>query len=457
MGTENTRTHDRPGKRAGTRRLWKQDLLEASAWLIAAGTGALFLKSGTALWNTATDVFYSFGRLNGIAAASLVMFQFVLISRTPFVERVFGHDRTAKLHTKLGKVAFLLMLVHVFCITLAYAQWGEIPFIEQFVQHLTNGGWELLAANIGLGLFIVTVGISLKRIRPRWKYENWHAVHLFMYVAIAAVIPHQFLRGPTFYAGGFAWWYWFSLYALSIGLLLTFRLVVPLVQFWRRGLVVREVSSLADGSTSVLIGGRGVAAVRAKPGQFFLWRFLAKGTWFQSHPYSLSRAPGSEGLRITVKPSGDGSSALAKLRPGTRVLAEGPLGVFHHGARVGHRLVLISAGIGITPIRSMLEAVQPGEPCTVIVRARSRREAPLIDEVEVLAAEKGAELFEVFGPRGRSWGTAEWTGGLAQIVPDLAKADVFICGPEAWAREVEEDAREAGVPSKAIHREAFAW
>src|SRR5690606_13979986 len=137
--------------------------------------------------------------------------------------------------------------------------------------------------------------------------------------------------------------------------------------------------------------GRGVHSLRAQPGQLFLWRFLQGQHAFQAHPYSMSAAPG-ETLRITVKPSGDGSSALAKLRPGTRVIAEGPLGIFTHGARTRDALVLVAAGIGITPVRSMLESVEKGDDVTVIVRARSRAGAPLLDEVSTLATLKGATL-----------------------------------------------------------------
>ena len=63
-------------------------------------------------------------------------------------------------------------------------------------------------------------------------------------------------------------------------------------------------------------------------GQFFRWRFLTRGCWWQSHPFSLSAAGNGRWLRITVKIVGQHTADLRDLEPGTRVWAEGPCGRF---------------------------------------------------------------------------------------------------------------------------------
>ena len=443
-----------PSKRAN-RRSWWRDSVEAFAWLTAAGAAAVFLQSGGADWFSPTDVFNSLGRLLGIVAAVLVMMQLVLVSRNPVVERAFGHDRTTTLHTLSGKIAFVAMIAHMTIITLTHGQYDGRSYADQFI-HQMQASWFMLAAVIGFWVFTLAVLVSIKPWRRAWKYQNWHAVHLLMYVAIILVIPHQFLEGSTFRDGGFAWWYWFTLYAIAIASLVVFRVLVPLVQYSKRGLRVQSVQRLDDGSTTVVIGGN-VAAINARAGQFFLWRFLARGHWREAHPYSLSEAPDGSNLRITVKPSGDGSAAVADLKAGTRVMAEGPLGVFHEETRIGSSLVLIAAGIGITPIRSMLADAKADEAITVIVRARSRDEAPLLDEVERLADEKSATLHVIIGERGIGWASAGQPAALSTLVPSVDSADVFICGPKPWADAVEKDAVAAGVRADAIHREKFGW
>ncbi|WP_062460591.1 ferredoxin reductase family protein [Demequina soli] len=439
--------------RRTARRGWWRDGLEAAIYLVAAVGVAFFVASGGLLATAPVDHLYGLGRVAGIVAAVLVLSQITLISRAPYVERVVGHDRAAAVHMRLGKVAFVLMLVHVGLILAMSARYDGRSILAETTA-LWQLGWFIPAAQAGLGLFAIVVATSLVAIRSRWRYERWHAVHLLVYAAIALVVPHQFLEGSTFRSGGAAWWFWLALWALAVGSFVAFRIVRPLWLLGRHDLRVAAVETHPDGSTSVTMRGRGLDRLGARPGQFLLWRFLDRERWTQAHPWSLSRAPRPDALRITVKPSGDASAAVRGLEVGTRVLVEGPLGVFSEVARTASGCVLVASGIGITPVRAMLDEAHPA--CTVVWRVRSRAEAPLLDEVEALAAERGARLVILEGPRGPGWGTAAGET-LAGIVPDVAARDVYVCGPVAWADAVERDARAAGVPAGAIHRERFGW
>ena len=440
-----------PVARARERRA---DALVAILWWAGAIGVAFFIAAGGLTTSSPVDYLYSLGRVAGIVASALVLNQILLISRVPWIERVLGHDRAAATHTRMGKVAFIAMLVHVALILIMTAHYdGRSVFAT--IPALWDLGWFMVAAQVAFGLFALVVATSLVIVRRRWRYESWHAVHLCVYLAIALVIPHQFIEGTTFRSMGAAWWYWLLLYVVTIGSWLTFRVVRPLIRARRYGLEVVEVTKNGDGSTSVVMAGRGIDRLDAQPGQFFLWRFLARGYGTQAHPFSLSRAPGDT-LRITVGASGDFSASLADLPVGTRVLAEGPLGVFTSAARTRAGVVYAAGGIGITPLRSMLEEPHEG-PVDIVLRSHSREASPLHDEVLEFAQLHGATVHEFFGPRGFGWSTAERAVNLAAIVPDLAERDVYICGPVAWANAVEADAIASGVSPDAIHRERFGW
>ena len=440
-----------PVARARERRA---DALVAILWWAGAIGVAFFIAAGGLTTSSPVDYLYSLGRVAGIVASALVLNQILLISRVPWIERVLGHDRAAATHTRMGKVAFIAMLVHVALILIMTAHYdGRSVFAT--IPALWDLGWFMVAAQVAFGLFALVVATSLVIVRRRWRYESWHAVHLCVYLAIALVIPHQFIEGTTFRSMGAAWWYWLLLYVVTIGSWLTFRVVRPLIRARRYGLEVVEVTKNGDGSTSVVMAGRGIDRLDAQPGQFFLWRFLARGYGTQAHPFSLSRAPGDT-LRITVGASGDFSASLADLPVGTRVLAEGPLGVFTSAARTRAGVVYAAGGIGITPLRSMLEEPHAG-PVDIVLRSHSREASPLHDEVLELAQLHGATVHEFFGPRGFGWSTAERAVNLAAIVPDLDERDVYICGPVAWANAVEVDAIASGVSPEAIHRERFGW
>lgn len=436
----------------------RRDAVEAAAWLAGTGAIALALASGTLDVSSPSGLLIAGGRLAGIVASTLIMVQLVLIARIPVVERAVGHDRAARLHGTLGRLGFLVMIAHVALLVAGYALVARIGVITQAWELATAHGGPMTLAWIGAVVLIAVVVTSYAAVRRRWAYESWHAVHVFAYLAVGLSIPHQLTDGSTFMAGGFAWWYWAALWTVAVGGLLVFRVARPLVRMRRHRVRVAATGVLADGSTAIAMTGHRLGRLRARGGQFFLFRFLAPGMWGQAHPYSLSRAPREDWMRITVKPLGEGSAALAGLRPGTRVMVEGPFGLFTDAHRRGSHLVLAGAGIGITPVLALLEDsdVRPGE-CTVIVRAHAERDVPHLDELRSLAVAKGAALHVLVGPRGDGWAPQAAPVGLAQVVAGLAGADVFACGPTGWVSALMDDAARAGVPAERRHSEGFSW
>jgi ferredoxin-NADP reductase len=202
-----------------------------------------------------------------------------------------------------------------------------------------------------------------------------------------------------------------------------------------------------------------------RAGQFFQWRFLDGAGWSRAHPYSLSAVPGRDLLRITVKDLGDGSARVEKLRPGTRVLIEGPFGRLTGDTYAGGPVTLFACGIGITPLLALLQELPyaPGE-ATLVYRARSEADLAFGTELDTLAAERGVRLLFLLGPRGPrgSWlpqGHANLTDveAMLQVAADLSAHHVYICGPDAWTDAVRAAAGEAGVPDERMHTEQFAW
>jgi ferredoxin-NADP reductase len=236
---------------------------------------------------------------------------------------------------------------------------------------------------------------------------------------------------------------------------LFFRVARPLVQAVRFDLRVVEVTHEAPGVVSLRIGGRGLERLGAEAGQFFFWRFLTRGFWSTKHPFSLSEAPNGDSYRITVKALGDHTARMGTLKPGTRIVAEGPFGVFTARARRRDRVLLVAGGIGITPVRALLEELD-GD-VTVVYRVVNEEELLFLDELEGIAARTGARVLTVVGDHrteeGRRLLTVEH---LRELVPDAAERDVFLCGPPAMTDALESTLRAAGVPRSHVHVERFA-
>jgi ferredoxin-NADP reductase len=196
--------------------------------------------------------------------------------------------------------------------------------------------------------------------------------------------------------------------------------------------------------------------LNAKPGQFFLWRFLTRGRWWASHPFSLSAAPDGRSLRITVKALGDFTGRIGSIAPGTRVVAEGPFGTFTTAVRRRDKVALIGGGIGITPIRSLLDEIS-GD-VVAIYRVVSEDDVIFRAELEELARERGIEIFVVAGDHATEEGRRLLSPEhLQELVPDIAERDVYVCGPPAMTSAIERSVRHADVPRRHIHVERFAY
>jgi ferredoxin-NADP reductase len=157
-------------------------------------------------------------------------------------------------------------------------------------------------------------------------------------------------------------------------------------------------------------------------------------------------------MRITVKNLGDNSRDLAQMPIGTPVFIEGPYGRFTAEAAVDHRLLLIGAGVGITPLLGILQDLDEHADVAVLLRGSRQEDLVLTDEITREVDRRDGRVWQAVGPRDRVRITAET---LRQAVPDLPDRDVFLCGPDAFTASVIAECRAAGVPAARIHHESF--
>lgn len=268
---------------------------------------------------------------------------------------------------------------------------------------------------------------------------------------------HQLPTGNDFVVHPVQSAYWISLYVATLAILLAYRVVEPARSAFRHRLRVRSVTAEAPGVTSIEVTGRDLHALGAQAGQFMLWRFITKGRWWQSHPFSLSAIPTGDSLRLTVKAVGDFSSAIGDLEPGTRVLVEGPFGVFTSAARRRSKVVLIAGGIGITPLRTLFEEFSESADVTLVYRVISPSELIFEEELREIERRNGATLHLLIGDHSTSEGaTLLGPANLAKLVPGIADSDVYVCGPAAMMDATRSALDQLGVPEEQIHDERFA-
>jgi predicted ferric reductase len=397
------------------------------------------------------------GELTALLGTYAALVQLLLMSRSPVVERLAGLDRIAHWHRLLGFSCVLLICGHVVLTTAGYALGDGSSFTTEFWTVLTTYPWMLMAAGGTVCLLMVAV-TSVRAARRRMRYETWHFVHLYAYLAIALSLGHELAVGNDLSGDPVARAYWIALYVVVAACVLGFRVGHPLRLALRHRLRVAEVVPEGAGVVSVYIVGRDLDRLRARAGQYFRWRFLAGDGWWRAHPFSLSAAPNPRFLRLTVKAVGDGSHDVHRLVPGTRVIAEGPYGVFTAQRRRRKGVLLIAGGVGITPLRALLEELGGHAPVTLIYRAGSWEDVLFRTEIDELAATRRVTVHYLVGRRGSPelGGDPLSARALRALVPDIRERDVFVCGPAGMVTGVRDSLRTLRVPGAQIHRERFA-
>jgi predicted ferric reductase len=313
--------------------------------------------------------------------------------------------------------------------------------------------WPALAGFILMMLAGVT---SYRKARAKMSYETWWIIHVYTYVAIAAALMHQVLNGQMFVNHPLNRLYWTLLYILMAAAVIIYRFGIPLVRSLRHNLVVEKVVVEGPGLVSVIMRGRNLKKLSAEGGQFFGWRFLTRGHFLMSHPYSLSAAPTDNHLRITIKDLGDHSRAAQFIKKGTRVFVEGPYGAFTAGRATQPHLVMIGGGVGITPIRALMDEFKNGVQMDVFYRVSKKEELILKDELDYLVENSNGmtRVHYMVGSRKQFPMDAEF---LKSYAPRIADSDIYICGPEALVETVRKAAEELGVPKNRFHDEDFAF
>ncbi|WP_027345228.1 ferredoxin reductase family protein [Hamadaea tsunoensis] len=443
-------------------------------WADVAGTfGVGSLVAVTALWVAGGGLqdlggqdngLTSAGRLAGLLSADLMLLQVLMMARIPWLERSYGQDTLARRHRLAGFWSFWLLIAHIVFITFGYWATSPLGLVAETWNLVTTYPGMLLAV-AALAMIIMVVVTSIRAARRRLRYESWHLLHLYAYLGVGLALPHQIWTGTHFVDSAPARYFWITFYCATLAAVLVFRIGLPAWRTLRHRLVVDRVVHEAPGVVSLHIRGNRLTALRVQAGQFFLWRFLDGPGWSRGHPYSLSAAPRADRLRITVKDLGDDSAKAAAIRPGTRIMIEGPYGALTADPASRRPAVLLAAGVGITALRALIDdLVAARRPVTVLYRVGDRDTAVFRTELEAYAESGRLRLLYLTGSRGRrasflpgKFANEGDARALRRLVPDVTASDAYLCGPPEWMSYARHALRSAGVPAEQIKSEEFAW
>lgn len=395
------------------------------------------------------------GQLTGFGCSLAALLAVALMARVPIVTNGIGSDRSVRWHRWAAVATVALLAVHIVAVTVGYAAADKAGIGHEVATLVTTYPW-MLAATVAAVLFFGVTAMSVQRTRRHMRYETWLFAHWYVYPAMFLAFGHEITDGGSFVhatAPTLAWTWLHLVVACALG---WYRVVLPAWQALTHQIVLEDVRHEGKAGVTLTLAGRRLDDYGAHAGQHVRVRFLTRDGWWQSHPFSFSAVPTSTRWRITVAASGDYTSRLQRIRPGTRVVVSGAYGHLTPSRRRADRILLIGGGSGITPLRALLEAFPAGTDVQVVYRASGPKDLMLKHELDALAAERGGEVDYLLGRRHvdpRRDVTSP--GSLRKLVPDAPARDAYVCGRSGFVDAVVGSLRANGVPAHHIHTERF--
>jgi predicted ferric reductase len=410
--------------------------------------GALWWSGSSKLLGTTAGNSIAVGRLMGLIAEYLILVQLTLVGRIKYVEQTYGFDKLNYYHRRLGYYILAAVLIHPSLLIFGYATLTRTSVVGQFITFFKT--WEDVAyAIVALIMICVIVGITV--VRKRFKYETWYFTHLGIYVAIALLFQHQTNFADV--SKGAALWYWLALNYTIFGLVLLYRALRPIYLYYKHRFKVLRIHEEGPGIYSVYINGQNMAHYKFEAGQYANLTFIRKGLWF-THPFSFSQVPNGRDLRFTIKGSGDFTNQIKKIKSGTSVVVEGPLGAFTKRQASKDKFLLIAGGIGITPIRALTESLVKKD-IKILYSANS--EAELVFKEEFESFDSHVDYFITHDRTSNYPRNRIDLETISSKVPDYGEREIYICGPQGMIRSLNKQLRLGGVSKNQIHYELFAY
>ncbi len=418
-------------------------------WIISGG----LIESGDL-----SAVLLALGRLAGLLAVYFVLQQFLMMGRSYWLEKVFGLDKLTRIHHLNGYLSISFIIIHPILLIFSYSIGSGVSFWAQFMDFLYNYkdvGWAALAALF----FILIVFLSIYIVRKHLKYELWYYVHLLTYLAIILAFSHQLNLGGDLTTNKFFYYYWCALYIFVFGNVLLFRFIRPVYNSLKYRFTVSDVVQETPDTTSVYITGKNLEKFKTHAGQFIILRFFCKGFWWQAHPFSLSFVPKNNQLRITVKNCGDFTAKISQLKKGTPTYIDGPYGIFIAHAKPETKYLFIAGGVGITPIRSLIEELAPAHDIIVLFSNKTMQDTIFKKELDELAQTNHFPMHYILtdqkdypGEKGRLDKEK-----FQRLVKDTREREVYLCGPIPMLKAMLQllQDKDIGVKPERIHFEKF--
>jgi len=390
------------------------------------------------------NITHAIGQAAALVGMTMFAITFVLSTRLRIFERMLGGlDKVYVVHSLLGSIAFILLLMHPIFLILKYIP-GHIDLAAGYL--LPGMGWAVDLGIIALGgmivLLVLTLYISI-------RYNYWKLSHKFLGLFFVIAVFHIILiRGTISRDHIFDGYFIYVAIVSAIGIIAFLYSLL----YKSTGLAYYRIKSIDKGAKNIydIVLEPVKKPLQYKAGQFAFFRFKKLGREF--HPYSIASATGSGNIRVIVKKLGDYTNRIEELKKGDIAAAEGPYGHFTI-QNPDDEMVWIGAGIGITPFMGMAADVMGKKhkgKVSLYYCAKAEDEFMGLDE-----------LMEISESKDISFRFVPWCTGkdgkmsLSDIGQVSKKAKYYLCGPLPFKESFISQLKKSGVSRENIFEEDF--
>lgn len=400
-------------------------------------------------FSTFTLLLLSLGQVSAVAGITLYSINFILSLRLKEFEPYFGGlNRMYIVHHISGGIAFLLILLHPIFIAWSYISISMEVAIEVLWPGISN-----LAITFGELALLVTSIVLIITLYIKLEYNLWKSIHKYLGLALLFVFIHVVFTGSLmqsipvlkYYILTFLVSAIFSfIYRTLLGRFLIKKAEFNVVKVNRLNTNVTELSFMPVNNSFTYDAG-----------QFVFLEFRLPGVLKESHPFSLLSKSDSLPIMIAVKSEGEYTNEIKNIKVGSKLLIEGPFGMFSYAFHPLKNQIWIAGGIGITPFVGMAQSLKPEDGINVhlFYSVKEESEAIYTDVFKRLAKTNPSFKYTLH--------ISDKSGRIdAHIIKKtlggIAKQSVFICGPSRMMKSLREQFVKEGIKSQKIYSEEFS-
>jgi predicted ferric reductase len=390
-----------------------------------------------------------------VVAFTILALQLVVTARLRWIEAPFGLDVLLRFHRAMAFVAMGLLCLHPLFLA-SEEGWALLTRWQ--------ARWPLWAGRLALLVLFAHGVATIFRRTLRLRYETWRRLHnTAAFLLLGLAFLHSWTLGDDFKSTA-ARVVWAGLLLIAWGAWSYGRLARPWLL--RRTLYrVVSVTREAPRVWTVTLEPPAGRLLQYAPGQFQFLRLQGGAVSDEEHPFSIASSPSLEGrISLTIKECGDFTATIGRIKPGDLATVHGPFGRFSH---VFHPnagdLVFVAAGVGITPLMSMLRYMRDRrEARRVLLVYASRQATDIVFRSELESIQAGGfpalNMVHVLSQPPAGWDGSSGrldTELLQRLCGGLSGKTFFICCPPIMAAGLIRGLKGAGVGGERIQADYF--